>query len=156
VQLRRLPIRIDLSYMIICWTGAVEDQHLLLWQVLETFYRNSPLPHDVLQGRLKQLSHPVRTEVAQSDGILNNVAALWGALANQLRPAVNVVVTLDLDLNEIQSVPIVFARVLKSGPKAPGSAGAADVFRLLELDHGDDAPPFQVAGQVRDAAGLPI
>src|SRR6184192_2726976 len=66
VVLKRLPLRIDLSYMITCWTGAVEDQHLLLWKVLETFIRNSPLPGDVLQGKLKDVTNPIRTEVAQS------------------------------------------------------------------------------------------
>ena len=44
VQTNRLPLRIDLSYMVTCWTSAAEDQHRLLWQVLETFFRNSPLP----------------------------------------------------------------------------------------------------------------
>lgn len=156
VKLRRLPLRIDLSYMVTCWTGAVEDQHLLLWQVLDTFYRNSPLPEDILQGRLKLLTHPVRTEVAQSDGILKNVSDFWGALENQLRPAVNVLVTLDLDLNEIQTVPLVFTRALKVGPREPGPDGAANVLRLASLAHGADAPPFQVAGRVRDVAGLPV
>jgi hypothetical protein len=156
VRIKRLPLRIDLSYMITCWTGAIEDQHLLLWQVLDTFYRNSPLPEDILQGRLKQLTHPVRTEVAQSDGILKNVSDFWGALENQLRPAVNVLVTIDLDLNEIQTVPIVFARALKIGPRDQAPAVPANGFRLRDLAHGDEAPPFQLAGMVRDAGGLPV
>jgi hypothetical protein len=156
VTLRRLPVRIDLSYMITCWTGAVEDQHLLLWQVLDTFYRHSPLPDDILQGRLKNVAHAVRTEVAQSDGILKNVSDFWGALENQLRPAVNVVVTLDLDLNEVATAPIVFARAVKLGPRARGANGAPLENRLERLAHGPDAPPFQVAGTVRDGAGLPV
>src|SRR5205823_5259641 len=156
VTLKRLPVRIDLSYMITCWTGAVEDQHLLLWQVLDTFYRNSPLPDDVLQGRLKQLTHPVRTEIAQSDGILKNVSDFWGALENNLRPAVNVLVTLDLDLNEIQTLPIVFARAVKVGPRTPRPADGAAELLLRSLVHGANAPPFQVAGTVRDPGGRPV
>ena len=71
---KRLPLRMDLSYMVTCWTSATEDQHRLLWHVLETFFRHSPLPEDVLQGALRHMLRPVRTEVAQPDGVLKNVS----------------------------------------------------------------------------------
>ena len=44
MRLKRRPVRVDLSYMITCWTTATEDQHRLLWGVLETLFRHSPCP----------------------------------------------------------------------------------------------------------------
>jgi hypothetical protein len=156
IKLKRLPLRIDLSYMITCWTEAIEDQHRLLWQVLDAFFRNSPIPADVLQGNLTKLTHSVRTEVAQSDGILKNVSDFWGALENQLRPAVNVVVTLDLDLEQFQSAQIVFARSVKVGPRAANAGGTESGNQLRALMHGSDPAAFQVVGTVRDSKGLPV
>src|SRR5512146_862456 len=53
VTSRRVPVRIDVSYMITCWTSAPEDQHRLLWRVLETLFRYSPLPAEILQGDVR-------------------------------------------------------------------------------------------------------
>src|SRR5262245_27211647 len=155
-QLKPRPLRIDLSYMITTWAGGVEDQHLLLWRVLETLFRHSPLPEDVLQGNLRQLLHPVRTEVAQPDGILKNVSDFWGALENQLRPAVNLLVTLDLDLNEIVTRELVFARVVKVGQRAADRVGVDRRLAVPRLGPGWEALPLRVGGVGRDAEGAAI
>ena len=152
VVTRRVPVRMDVSYMITCWTSAPEDQHRLLWRVLETLFRYSPLPDSVLQGDVRLALHAVRTEVAQPDGILKNISDFWGALENQLRPAINLVVTLDLDLQQLTTTPLVFARVVKlSRPAVPGEAGA---------DRGSaptwEVAPLRVAGEVHDSAGNPV
>ncbi|MCW5851049.1 MAG: DUF4255 domain-containing protein [Anaerolineae bacterium] len=113
VKYTRRPMRINLSYMITCWAGDTETEHALLWMALETFSRHSPIPNEVLQGALDQLDRPIRTEVAQPDGVLKNVSDFWGALENNLRPSVNLTVTLDLDLGE-QMVSRLFSQ--KSQP----------------------------------------
>ena len=156
VNLKRRPLRIDLSYMITCWTSGTEDQHRLLWRVLETFFRNSPLPAEILQGSLRSLVHPIRTEVAQPDGVLKNVSDFWGALENQLRPSVALVVTLDLDLEQIESYPLVLARVLKFGPPLvqPNANGGETL--LPQLEAGWEAGPVQLGGEVRDNKGKPL
>ena len=156
VAMTRGPVRLDISYMLTCWTSQTADQHLLLWRVLETFFRYSPLPQDVLQGMLLQSHRPVRTQVAQPDGILRNVSDFWGALENQLRPAVSLVVTVELDLKDISIVPLVFARVAKVGlaELTPGGDGRE---RALErLSSGWEVGPVQVAGEVRDTAGRAV
>ena len=99
--------------MITCWAGDTETEHALLWMALETFSRHSPIPNEVLQGALDRLDRPIRTEVAQPDGVLKNVSDFWGALENNLRPSVNLTVTLDLDLGE-QMVSRLFSQ--KSQP----------------------------------------
>jgi len=106
VTFTQRPIQINLSYLITCWIKATEQQHLVLWQVLETLFRHSPLPVDILQGDLPKL-RPIRTEVAQPDSVLKNVSEFWGALNNQIRPAINLVVTLGLDLSKELTEPVV-------------------------------------------------
>src|SRR5262245_22628046 len=152
-QLKPRPLRIDLSYMITTWAGGIEDQHLLLWRVLETLFRHSPLPEDVLQGNLRRLLHPIRTEVAQPDGILKNVSDFWGALENQLRPAVNLLVTVDLDLNEIVTRELVFARVVKAGRQVVQRDRDGRETAPRRLDTCWEVLPLRVAGVVRDEPG---
>jgi len=155
-KLTRRPVRIDLSYMITCWTSAAEDQHRLLWRVLETFFRYSPLPDEILQGSVRQAYHPVRTLVAQPDGILKNVSDFWGALENQLRPSISLVITLDLDLNQITLVPLTFARVLKMGERdiarEPDELGTPP----QRLGRGWEAARTKLAGRVRTGDDQPI
>jgi hypothetical protein len=152
INLKRRPLRIDMSYMITCWTSSAEDQHRLLWRVVETFFRFSPIPEEVLVGDLTQLTHEIRTEVAQPDGVLKNVSDFWGALENQLRPSVSLVVTLDLDLEQILSAPMVLARGLKFGHTAvqPGPRGAIIVPELLP---GWEAGTVRLGGEVRNKKG---
>jgi hypothetical protein len=156
INLKRRPLRIDLSYMITCWTSETEDQHRLLWRVMETFFRHSPLPDDILQGDLRSLTHPVRTEVAQPDGVLKNVSDFWGALENQLRPSVALVVTLDLDLEQLAIHPLVLARALKFGLPAVQRNGKGGESILPQLEPGWEAGPIQLGGEVRDKKGNPL
>jgi hypothetical protein len=153
INLKRRPLRIDMSYMITCWTSSAEDQHRLLWRVVETFFRYSPLPEDVLVGDLTRLTHEIRTEVAQPDGVLKNVSDFWGALENQLRPSVSLVVTLDLDLEQILTAPMVLARGLKFGHTAvqPGPRGAEII--LPQLLPGWEAGAVRLGGEVRNKKG---
>lgn len=156
VKIKRVPIRIDLSYMVTCWTSAAEDQHRLLWHVLETFFRNSPLPDEVLQGQLRQLIHPVRTEVAQPDGVLKNVSDFWGALENQLRPAISLVVTLELDLSQVSIEPLAFAKLLRVGQRAVNRDGLGRETPADRLEPGWDALPIRLGGVVRSKEGQPV
>ncbi len=162
INLKRRPLRIDLSYMITCWTSSAEDQHRLLWRVIETFFRYSPIPEEVLQGDLRQLIHPVRTEVAQPDGVLKNVSDFWGALENQLRASVSLVVTLDLDLEQILTSPMVLARALKFGPPVvttrpdgPGKPASRETI-LHQLEAGWEVGTVRLGGEVRNKKGAPL
>ncbi len=156
VNMKRRPLRIDLSYMITCWTSSAEDQHRLLWRVVETFFRFSPIPDEVLVGDLKQLIHPVRTDVAQPDGVLKNVSDFWGALENQLRPSVSLVVTLDLDLEQILTSPMVLARALKFGTPAikPGPFGDETI--IPQLVPGWEVGTVRLGGEVHNKKGQPV
>jgi len=156
INLKRRPLRIDLSYMITCWTSSAEDQHRLLWRVVETFFRYSPIPDDVLQGDLTRLTHAVKTDVAQPDGVLKNVSDFWGALENQLRPSVSLVVTLDLDLEQILTSPMVLARGLKFGHTLVESGPRGREIIVPELLPGWEAGTVRLGGEVRNKKGKPL
>jgi hypothetical protein len=50
-------------------------------------------------GSLKEMEWPIRTQTAQPDGVLRNTSDFWSALDNQLKPSINYVVTLPVDLD---------------------------------------------------------
>ncbi len=156
VRIKRRPLRIDLAYIVTCWTSTPEDQHRLLWTVLETLFRNSPLPDDILQGDLQQLLHTARTMVAQPDSALKNPWDFWGAMQNELQPSINLVVTLDLDLNQVRSAPLVFAHALKFGRAATGRDGNGHEILLEKLEPGWEVGPLQVGGIVHTPDNQPV
>jgi hypothetical protein len=91
--LKRQTVWIDLSYGVTVWIKETDQQNLVLWKVLQTLMRYSPLPVDagILQGSLKDFTHPIRIEVAQPEGVLTNVSDYWRALESQIRPIINLV-----------------------------------------------------------------
>ncbi len=155
VRMTRRPLRIDLSYLITCHAAAIEDEHHLLWQVLETFYRYSPLPDDCLQGEMQHLLRPAQTRIAQSDGVLKSPAEVWSTLQVGFPPSVNLVVTVELDLNQVRTTPLVFTRSLKVGRRKVSQDGEGREVPIDELDPDWEAAPSQLGGVVHGVNGQP-
>ncbi len=114
---RRAPLRIDLSYLVTIWTNDIGDEHRLLWRVLAILSRHSPLPEELLQGKLKGQEFEIRTTTAQPDGLFKTPADFWSALDNQLKPSINYVVTLPLDLEMVETAPITREKVVRMKEK---------------------------------------
>lgn len=110
---KKPPIRIDLSYLITVWTNDTADQHRLLGHLLAILFRHTELPNEVLSGSLKKVEWPLRVFAAQPDGVLRNSADFWSALDNQLKPSINYVVTIPMDLEFTISAPEVKTSVFK-------------------------------------------
>lgn len=117
---KKNPNRIDLSYLITIWTNDIEDEHRLLWHVLLTLSRYPNLPEELLSGRLAGQKYPIKTSTAQPDGLFKSPADFWGALDNKLKPSINYVVTLPLDLDIAVTAPLVRTKVIEVKP--PGAA----------------------------------
>jgi len=109
---KRAPIRVSFSYLITVWTNAVEDEHRLLWCVLGALFRHPSIPYDMFQGELAGKDYILSTTVAQPDGVLKNLSDFWGSLDNRLKPAINYVVNMPLDLDVAFTAPMVSTRVL--------------------------------------------
>lgn len=113
---KKNPNRIDLSYLVTVWTNDIADEHRLLWHVLSALFSYPDLPDDMLAGQLAGLKYPIKTSVAQPDGLFKNPADFWGALDNQLKPSINYVVTVPLDLEMAFMAPIVRTKVIDFKP----------------------------------------
>ena len=104
---KKSPNRIDLSYLVTVWSNNIEDQHRLLWRILLVLFQNPILPQDLLLGELAKQSYDIPTSTAQPDGLFNNPSDFWAALDNEIKPSINFVVTLPLDLAVSFTSPIV-------------------------------------------------
>ena len=113
---KKNPNRIDLSYIVTVWTNDIADQHRLLWHVLSTLFNYPELPSDVLTGQLAGQKYPVTATTAQPDGLFRNPADFWGALDNQLKPSINYVVNVPLDIEMAFTAPIVRTKVIDFKP----------------------------------------
>ncbi len=156
VRMTRRPLRIDLSYLITCHAAAVEDEHHLLWQVLETLYRHSPLPDDVLRGEMQHLLRPAQTRIAQPDGLIKSPAEVWGTLGVGFPPSVHLVVTVELDLNQVRTTPLVFTRTLKVGRRRVSQGTDGHGIPLDELEQEWEAAPAELGGIVHSVGGQPV
>jgi hypothetical protein len=158
VRITRRPLRIDLSYLVMCLAGSVQDQHRLVWKVLEILFRNSPLPDDILQGDLGHLLRPALTQVAQTDGLGAATVPmdLLGVAQSRWLPAIRLVVTLELDLEDVRTVPLVFARTYKFGQSKVSEDAQGREILADRLEPGWEAAPAEFGGVVRSAEGEPL
>lgn len=101
------PIRIDLSYILTVWTRNIEDEHRLIWRVLHTLSAQRTISTTEAQGALVRQPYDFPTKVALPSEAIRNLPDLWGVMENQLRPAINYVVTVALDINEVYEAPAV-------------------------------------------------
>ena len=69
-----------------------------------------PLPISVLD---QQMATATESEYAQPDGLFKNPADFWSALDNQIKPSVNYMVTLPLDLEMMETAPVVLEKELR-------------------------------------------
>jgi hypothetical protein len=131
---RKNASRFNLSYLITVWTNNVDDEHRLLWQVLQTLFRHPVIPEELLNGQLAAPEYPIETKTAQPDGLFGSPSDFWAALDNEIKPSVNYVVTLPLD------VGISFTA---------GIATGAEV-RMEQMDV-ITSQPARVSGKVHEA-----
>ncbi len=103
---RKNPSRMNLAFLITVWTNNIDDEHRLLWNVLRTLFRYPVIPDEILSGQLADQIYPIETKTAQPDGLFNNPADFWTALDNEIKPSINYVVTLPLDLDIVTTSPV--------------------------------------------------
>lgn len=140
---RKSPNRIDLSYLVTVWSNNIEDQHRLLWRILSVLFQNPILPQEFLHGPLAEQEYAITTTTAQPDGLFNNPSDFWAALDNEIRPSINFVVTLPLDLAISFTSPIVSTTSV--GVSSPDT-GAEQFFMIKGLVHAAGKPDNPIAG----------
>jgi len=125
---KKNPARINLSYLVTVWAHDKADEHRLLWHVLTTLFRYPVLPEEILDQALTSQDIPIITLTAQPDGLLQNPADFWTALDNNLKPAINYVVTIPMNLDYQHTVPVTTGR--RIGLKMP-DAEAESTFQIM-------------------------
>ncbi len=110
---RKPARRVDLSYTITAWAADVQDEHRILTRVLRTLFQYKALPADRLQGNLEGETLPLYVRTADPD-TMPDAFELWTVLDNELKPAVNLVITLPIDSAITITGPIVRTRILRT------------------------------------------
>ncbi len=138
VTQRRMPVRVDLHYMVTAWANDPADEHNLLARSLLALFRQPHLPPDLLPEIMRNQPRPIPLRVAQEDE-LRNVADVWNALDNEMRPSIALTVTLALDPYEPFVAPLVRTRELRFGQ-------AAEPASVQELVEGQGSDVFWTIG----------
>jgi hypothetical protein len=95
-----------LSYLITAWTQRPEDEHRLLAAMLRCFLRFDAIPRDVLTGSLGSLPDSISVTCALPPPEDRALSDVWSALGGELKPSLDLVVTVPFDLTaEIEVGP---------------------------------------------------
>lgn len=107
VRARVAPPRyLKLSYLVTAWTQRPEDEHRLLSALLLGTIGHEALPAGLLTGSVARLGMPVPMTVALPPPEDRAFADVWTALGGELKPSLDVVV----------SVPLAAAKPVAVGP----------------------------------------
>ncbi len=124
------PPRIDCAYIVTAWNKASassdEDkemqEHRLLSQVLKVLMCNPKIPRSYLLGLLKNQEPDLPMVTAQKGGVPDPVE-FWNALGSPLKPSINCVVTISLDLEKWTTATMVDTQITKFEQQGePGSS----------------------------------
>ena len=118
---RHLPPRyFNLSYLVTAWTQRPEDEHRLLSSMLACFLRQDAIPADLLDGRLAELALPVAVTVGLPPDENRGFADVWSALGGELKPSLDVVVSVPVDAGQRQPAAPLVTHPLTLKSRGPG------------------------------------
>ncbi|MGW5424663.1 DUF4255 domain-containing protein [Streptomyces sp. NPDC003943] len=96
VARHRPPRFFKLSYLITAWTKRPEDEHRLLSSLLACLLRYDALPPTRLTGTLEEIGVPVPMSIALPPPEDRSFADVWSALGGELKPSLDLVVSVPL------------------------------------------------------------
>jgi hypothetical protein len=95
-RFRRDPLpRVDCRYLVTAWTSEVRDEHSLLGDVLAALLLHPVIDAEHLQGVFASVRPLPSLRLRAGDGSENS--DFWSALGGQLKPGLDLVVTVTLD-----------------------------------------------------------
>ncbi len=113
------PRRIDISYLITVWARNPEDEHQLLWRVLRTLSGITNIRPDEGAGMVRDQPLDMPVKVALPSDAVRNMPDLWGVMENQLKPSINLQVTVALDDKEAIEAPLVLTAIYRISQADP-------------------------------------
>src|SRR5215217_5015471 len=87
--------RVDCRYLVTAWTSEVRDEHSLLGDVLTALLLNPVIQAEHLQGVFSSVRPLPTLRMRSGDGTENS--DFWSALGGQLKPGLDLVVTVTVD-----------------------------------------------------------
>jgi hypothetical protein len=114
-NMRMVPMRIDITYLITAWARKAEDEHQLLWRALGTLAHYMALSPENCEGTLKEQPYDIPIMVAQITEASANMTDLWSVLDNEMKLGFTFVATLALDVQRVLEAPLVLEGRLRFG-----------------------------------------
>mgnify|MGYP003774500319 CR=1 FL=1 len=145
---RVAPLRFDVSYLITVWTqDHIEDEHAMLWRVLEALATHEVLPERYLPDELRYQPYPVRTKTGQATRAIDDLPDLWSVMDNPLRPSINYVVTLAMErMAPIESRQVVTKQISVVQRQVEPTPPAETILQIGGIVHNGEAMPSPLAG----------
>ena len=120
-KLRRSPLpRVECRFLVTAWTNDIGDEHSLLGRVLSALLVNQVITTDHLAEALASVE-PLPTIELRTGAAAEN-SDFWTALGGQLKPGLDVVVTLTVDAAAMHEVGPPTQEVLLEQSIRAGSA----------------------------------
>ena len=92
----QLPRFFKLAYLITAWTQRPEDEHRLLSAALGLFMRYDVMPLEYLTPLLAEAEIPLLIQIAYPPPENRQVSDVWSSLGGDLKPSIDLVVTLPI------------------------------------------------------------
>jgi hypothetical protein len=125
-NMRMVPMRIDVAYLITAWARKAEDEHQLLWRTLGALAHYMALIPENCEGGLKDQPYDIPVMVAQITEAANNMTDLWSVLDNEMKMGFTFITTLALDVERVLSAPLVLEGRIRVGQSHDPSSETID------------------------------
>lgn len=139
------PVRLDVHYMVTAWANDPGDEHRLLGRMLMVLYRYKALPEEFFYGSLMGNEHDILMKVAQYDQ-RDIRREIWSMLDNEMRPIVDLTLTLSIEPYADWTVPLV--------RETQVSFGQMDPLGLNGDGGGTTSSGFSLSGQYYSVTGM--
>jgi hypothetical protein len=143
-EMKLLPRRIGVRYLVIPFASDVDDTLRLLWRVFAVCLRYEEFPMALLSDSLADITPPFRTKVLQVDDG-PKLSDMWSAFDIDPRPGFVYTITIPLDFDITIRAPLVLTRTLRTGLLVDGS------FSDLK-----ESPMLEIGGIVHASTGEPV
>lgn len=102
-QGRRQPLPlVDCRYLVTAWTSDVRDEHSLLGALLRAFLLHPVIGREHLAGSLRDLDTVPNLELRSGDPTANS--DFWSAVGGQLKPGLDLALTVPIDAAAAESL----------------------------------------------------
>lgn len=93
---RQLPRYFKLAYLATAWTQRPEDEHRILSAMLASIMRHDLIPDQYLTALLVEQEVPLMVQIAYPPPENRQVSDVWTSLGGDLKPSIDVVVTMPI------------------------------------------------------------